>query len=56
MKVKIEESWRLHLQEEFDKPYFERLTAFVRNEYAHAHVHLRAPVSFTFLMSVLLIR
>ena len=38
MKVKIEESWRLHLQEEFDKPYFERLTAFVRNEYAHAHV------------------
>ena len=38
MKVKIEESWRLRLQEEFDKPYFERLTAFVRNEYAHAHV------------------
>ena len=26
------------MQEEFDKPYFERLTAFVRNEYAHAHV------------------
>ena len=38
MKVKIEESWRLRLQEEFDKPYFERLTAFVRNEYARAHV------------------
>ncbi|MBP7130264.1 MAG: uracil-DNA glycosylase, partial [Bacteroides sp.] len=24
MKVKIEESWRQRLQEEFDKPYFER--------------------------------
>lgn len=53
MKVKIEESWRLRLQEEFDKPYFERLTAFVRNEYARAHVLPPGPVSFTFLMPVL---
>ena len=27
MKVKIEESWRQRLQEEFDKPYFERKQA-----------------------------
>ena len=33
MNVKIEESWRKRLQEEFDKPYFEKLVMFVRNEY-----------------------
>lgn len=38
MKVKIEESWRRRLQEEFDKPYFEQLVAFVRSEYARAQV------------------
>lgn len=37
MKVQIEESWRQVLQSEFDKPYFEMLTTFVRREYA-AHV------------------
>ena len=35
MKVKIEESWRRRLQEEFDKPYFERLVAFVHEEYGY---------------------
>jgi len=34
MIVKIEDSWREVLQEEFDKPYFELLTSFVRREYA----------------------
>ena len=34
MKVKIEDSWQQHLGEEFDKPYFEALAAFVRSEYA----------------------
>ena len=34
MKVKIEDSWQQHLGEEFDKPYFEALAAFVRAEYA----------------------
>lgn len=34
MNVKIEESWRQHLQGEFDKPYFSQLTGFVKNEYA----------------------
>jgi len=34
MNVQIEESWREVLQPEFDKPYFELLTSFVRREYA----------------------
>ena len=33
MNVKIEDSWKQHLQAEFDKPYFERLTQIVRQEY-----------------------
>ncbi|MCC8170545.1 MAG: uracil-DNA glycosylase [Parabacteroides sp.] len=35
MNVEIEASWKLRLQEEFDKPYFERLVAFVKDEYRH---------------------
>lgn len=38
MMVKIEESWRQRLQEEFDKPYFEQLVTFVKNEYRRVHV------------------
>ena len=38
MNVKIEESWRCRLQEEYNKPYFKQLTDFVRYEYAHEHV------------------
>jgi len=34
MDVKIDETWREVLQDEFDKPYFELLTSFVRREYA----------------------
>ena len=33
MNVRIEESWKKVLQPEFDKPYFEQLTNFVRSEY-----------------------
>ena len=33
MNVRIEESWRQILQPEFDKPYFELLTTFVRQQY-----------------------
>lgn len=33
MNVKIEESWRLRLKEEFEKEYFLKLTNFVRQEY-----------------------
>ena len=38
MNVKIEESWRRQLQEEFDKPYFEELVAFLKDEYAQYHI------------------
>lgn len=31
--VKIEESWKELLKDEFDKPYFEELIAFVKEEY-----------------------
>ncbi len=34
MNVKINDSWGKKLADEFEKPYFERLTHFVRNEYA----------------------
>ncbi len=33
MQVRIDESWRQVLQPEFDKPYFELLTDFVRHAY-----------------------
>ena len=32
-KVQIDPSWKEHLQAEFEKPYFEQLTAAVRQEY-----------------------
>ena len=34
MDVKIEQSWREHIGDEFDKQYFTDLTAFVRSEYS----------------------
>ena len=33
MDVKIESSWKVQLEEEFNKPYFANLTEFVRGEY-----------------------
>lgn len=33
MDVKIEQSWKVQLQDEFEKPYFKQLTEFVRLEY-----------------------
>ena len=36
MNVQIEPSWKEHLTQEFDAPYFEQLTQAVRQEYAHA--------------------
>ncbi|MBO6118794.1 MAG: uracil-DNA glycosylase [Bacteroidales bacterium] len=42
MQVKIEESWRKVLQEEFDKPYFEQLVGFVKNAYATQTVYPKA--------------
>ena len=36
MEVKIEQSWKEILKEEFEKDYFKRLTTFVRDEYQGA--------------------
>jgi len=38
MDVKIEPSWKALLAEEFEKPYFKELTAFVRGEYMNKPV------------------
>lgn len=38
MNVRIEDSWKRELAPEWDKEYFERLTAFVRQEYAAGQV------------------
>ena len=34
MNVQIEDSWKRHLQDEFEKPYFSQLTQWVRQEYS----------------------
>jgi uracil-DNA glycosylase len=38
MDVKIEESWKEILNEEFEKPYFIELTSFVKSEYLQQRV------------------
>ena len=44
--VKIAESWRPVLADEFEKPYFQRLIAFVKGEYATATVYPPGPQIF----------
>ena len=39
MQVRIEETWRRHLQTEFDAPYFAELVSFVRQEYQQGRVY-----------------
>ena len=39
MNVKIEQSWKDCLTEEFEKPYFQQLTNFVRDEYTKGTVY-----------------
>ncbi|HEY4651773.1 MAG TPA: uracil-DNA glycosylase, partial [Pontibacter sp.] len=39
MNVKIEESWQNVLQDEFEKPYFKNLVAFVKDEYTSQKVY-----------------
>lgn len=41
MNVKIAEDWKEILAPEFDKPYFEQLTNFVRVEYASRRIYPR---------------
>lgn len=46
MNVRIEESWRRVLQPEFDKPYFELLTDYVRSEYQTSRCYPPAGLIF----------
>lgn len=46
MNVRIEESWRKILSEQWDKPYFEELTDFVRQQYATTTVYPSASKIF----------
>ena len=41
MEVKIAADWKALLQEEFDKPYFEELIRFVKEEYATHRIYPR---------------
>ena len=46
MDVKIEESWKLVLAEEFEKNYFKELTDFVRSEYKNQKIYPPAKLIF----------
>ena len=46
MDVKIENTWKEVLQEEFDKPYFDLLTRFVRKEYETQTIYPPAKLIF----------
>jgi len=46
MDVKIEESWKSQLQDEFEKTYFKQLTEFVRSEYASHQIFPPAKLIF----------
>lgn len=46
MDVKIEESWKKQLSEEFNKDYFVKLTEFVRNEYRTKQIFPPAKLIF----------
>ncbi len=46
MDVRIEESWKKALAEEFGKPYFARLAEFVRDEYKNRTIYPPARLIF----------
>lgn len=46
MNVKIEESWKRHIGDEFEKPYFAQLAAFVKGEYAQYECYPPAALVF----------
>lgn len=39
MNVRIEPSWKTHLEAEFEKPYFKELVDFVKQEYASTTIY-----------------
>jgi uracil-DNA glycosylase len=47
MEVKIEESWREALANQFTQPYFQALTEFVRSEYGNYKVYPPAKLIFS---------
>ncbi|MDD4605122.1 MAG: uracil-DNA glycosylase [Dysgonamonadaceae bacterium] len=46
MNVKIEESWKNILKDEFEKPYFKLLTQFIREEYSSQQIYPPAKLIF----------
>jgi uracil-DNA glycosylase len=46
MEVKIEDTWKIKLKEEFEKNYFIRLTEFVREEYKATTIYPPASLIF----------
>lgn len=46
MDVRIEESWKKQLQQEFEQEYFEKLTEFVRQEYRTKQIFPPAKLIF----------
>ncbi len=46
MSVKIDESWKQRLKDEFEKPYFKSLTDFVRQEYSTRTIYPPAKLIF----------
>ena len=46
MDVKIEESWKKRLADEFEKDYFKQLTDFVKQEYRQGTVYPPGPYMF----------
>lgn len=46
MEVKIEESWKSLLKYEFEKPYFETLAQFVKDEYKSSTIYPPAKLIF----------
>lgn len=39
MNVQIEPNWKIHLADEFEKPYFKTLTSFVKQEYQTQQIY-----------------
>ena len=52
MNVQIEDSWKAHLQPEFDKDYFYTLTNFVREEYGKYAIYPPGKLIFKYFTIV----
>lgn len=46
MNIKLEESWKVQLQDELEKTYFQRLINFVKNEYTEGVCYPPIPMIF----------